>query len=289
VSEVDPTIYEVADRLDEMQQDAVQKRLKYAESVKKIADSLPIKPNYVPTMARFIQKAMVEDECVFYMVYGPLRYGKSSYSFKTLAAVYDTWNPQILKNFIIFKPSEFLTILKKVIDMKRKFPCFVWDDAGVWLNSMKWNEPLLRRISEYFNVVGTHFNSVIFTTPLPMYVLSRLRGLPNCSNIRIYKMNQIPNKMRIARGYYQWMLPDLKKTGVKPFLNDEFSAILPTMFYEWYQPYRQVYADEGFTAIETQLYQDASEHLANEQLPQVNMNAKSMHQTKEEIPVVVNG
>lgn len=74
-------------------------------------------------------------------------------------------------------------------------------------------------------------------------------------------MNGNPNKPRIARGYYQWLAPDMKKSGVKPFINDEFNAILPTKFYEWYEPYRNKYNTQNFKELEAALYAKAQMEL----------------------------
>jgi len=258
---------EIFERLQEIQDKISIKRAHYAELVKKFADSMPSKPNFYTTVSRFIDKAVIEDECVFYIVYGPLRYGKTAYAVKSIAPIYDTWSPQILKQFIVFKPIEFCTRLKRIIEMKQKFPCFVWDDAGVWLNALKHNDPIIKRVGEYFQTIGTHFNAVLLTSPLPSYIVKRLRGLPNCVNIRIYKLHQYANKMRLAKGYYFNLLPDMKKTTVKPIIDDRFSAIMPTVFYDWYKPYRQLYADESFQAFEQQLYADAQEQLNKEEKP----------------------
>jgi hypothetical protein len=255
----------------------------FAEKIKRIADAMPLKPNYQPTLAKLIEKASIEDDCSFYMIYGPLRYGKTAYACKTIASIYDTWNPQILRKFIVFKPMEFIQ-LKKTIRTGIKYPCFLWDDAGIHLSALRWNDPLLKTVTEYFQTIGTHFNAVIFTTPLPSYVIKKLRGMPNSINIRIYKMNQYPMKMRIAKGYYQWLAPDLKKSGVKPILDDRFSAIMPTQFYDWYLPFRQGYADENFNKLEQALYAQAEEELTKNPEPKAfNENSKFYSKAVEEL------
>lgn len=271
------------ERMREINVNIQAKRKIYQQKIKKIADAMPSKPNYIPTMAKFIERASIEDDCNFYMIYGPLRYGKTSYACKTLASIYDSWNPQILKRFIVFKPMEFIQ-LKKTISTGIKYPCFLWDDAGVHLSAMHWNDPLLKKVTDYFQTIGTHFNAVIFTTPLPAYVVKKLRGMPNSVNIRIYKLYQHANKMRIAKGYYQWLAPDQKKSGVKPIMDDRFSAILPTQFYDWYLPHRQKYADESFNNLEQELYAQAEETLSKEPEPkQFNEDSKFYNKSVEEL------
>ena len=210
------------------------------------------------TTTALIQKAEEEGECKFFIVYGPLRYGKTAYAMKTLAQIHQTWDPTVLSQYIVYKPIDFLLRIKP-LRKKQKQTLLVWEDAGVWLNSMKWNDPLILAISRYLDLIGTDFAGVMFTTPWPSHVIKRVRGLPECITVKIQKPNDNPDKPRIALGYKMWMLPDLKKSGVKPIFEDRFSALMPNVFYDWYIEERRRYADETFNEIETQLYHFAEE------------------------------
>lgn len=271
----------ILDKLSEVRSSLIAERGIFNEKVRKIADDMSYPtPNYIPTMASLIKKAWVEDDCLFYNVYGPLRYGKTSYGMKTLAALYGTWDPEVLKKFVVYAPEELIPAL----DIPRKYgkqPALLWDDAGVHLSAMKWEDPILKRICEAFNLIGTLYAGVILTTPLPTYVIKKIRGLPSCASIRIYKMNGNPNKPRTARGYYQWLAPDMKKSGVKPFINDEFSAILPTKFYEWYEPYRNKYNTQNFKELEAALYAKAQMEL--EKNPEPKPISARVHVSNENI------
>jgi hypothetical protein len=246
-------------------------REEYETKIKKIADKLPYPtPNYHPSMAKLIYRAMIRDETLFYIIYGPLRYGKTSYCFKTLASLYNTWEPEVLRKFTVFKPIEFKDNIGPLIKSGVKYPAFLWEDAGIWLNAMDWHDPMLRSIIEFFQVIGTSFAAVLFTSPLPTYIITKLRSLPNCANIRIYKINDNPNKPRTAKGYYQWIAPDLKKTGVRPFIEDKFSAVMPTKFYDWYYPYRKSYLTESYEKLEAAVYARAEEELSKGEVPKAS-------------------
>jgi hypothetical protein len=271
-------ITEIDKRIAQIQQKLELDRASFQASVHKIADRMSYpNPDYNPSMAQFIYKAWIEDECLFYIPYGALRYGKTAYAMKTLAALYRTWEPEILKNFIVFEPQEFTRLIRMVQLTKSKYPAFLWDDGGIHLAALDWNDPKLKDISNYFQVVGTHFAGVIITSPLPTHVIKKIRGMPNCANIRIYKVNDNPDKPRIARGYYQWMAPDLKKTGVKPFINDQFSAIMPSKFYEWYVEYRRGYNDSVFDELQKDLYAEAQPVLAQEEANPLSEKSKARH------------
>lgn len=264
-----------------------QKKGRYDAQVKKVADTLSFpNPTFETSLTKLIWKSVEEDDCNFYCIYGPLRVGKSSYALKSIAPIYQTWMPEILKQFIIFRPEEFIAVMKRLMEKKVKYPSIVWDDAGIWLNSMKWNQPLVRKIGEFFQAIGTVFSSVIFTSPLPTHITNAVRNFPALSNVRIYKVNQNPQKPRQAKGYYQTILPDMKKHHIIPFLDDYFSAILPTEFYRWYHPYRQSYADETFAAIEKQMYADAEEILAQNPDPKPSKESKRVRKSVEPIPAI---
>jgi hypothetical protein len=231
-------------------------QLTIKDRIQKLAAALPDDAflQGVLTSTALIQKAMEEDECIFFIVYGPVRYGKTAYAMKTLAQVQQTWNPDILKKYIVFKPEDFITKVKRLREKKEKQSLLIWEDAGVWLNCMKWNDPLVIAISKYLDVSGTDWGGIMFTTPLPGHVIRRIRGLPDCITVKIIKEKDDPNKPRLANGYKMSMLPDLKKSIVKPVFNDRFSALMPNVFYSWYQNYRRMFTDEQFKEVEENLY-----------------------------------
>lgn len=207
----------------------------------------------VLTSTALIQKAMEEDECIFFVVYGPVRYGKTAYAMKTLAQIHQTWNPEILQKYIVFKPEDFIKKLKTLRQLGKQ-SLLVWEDAGVWLHCMKWNDPLVIAISKYLDVSGTDWGGIMFTTPLPTHVIKRVRGLPDCITVKIIKEKDDPNKPRTANGYKMSMLPDMKKSLCKPVFNDRFSALMPNVFYNWYQNYRRAMTDDQFKEVEENLY-----------------------------------
>ena len=211
------------------------------------------------TTTALIQKAEEEGECKFFIVYGPLRYGKTAYAMKTLAQLHQTWDPMKLNRYIVYRPSDFILRIK-ALRKHGKQKLLVWEDAGVWLNSMKWNSRLILAISRYLDVIGTDFAGVIFTTPWPSHVIKRVRGLPECTTVKIRKVNDDAEKPRLALGYKMWMMPDLKKSRVKTVFEDRFSALMPNIFYSWYVKERRGYANETFRQIEDSLYSFVRQH-----------------------------
>lgn len=213
---------------------------------------LSVKLNSVPPLTDrplspvvLTKQAYAEDEVKFFIAYGPHGVGKSTYLAKCLAQLNDTWDPEVLKRFLVWKPSMFLDVIEYAEKCGKDQLMLGCDDAGVWLNALKWNHPLLAALTEYLDVIREHFHGIMFTSPLPLHVIKRIRGLPQAVTIKITKVNSNWNKPRQAKGYSMYMLPDLKRTGVHPEFIDNFHAIMPERFYSWYKPMRKGFTTEA--------------------------------------------
>lgn len=232
-------------------------RLRTDRAVSKIAleaNKLPFVPfNQRLHPAQWTQSALDNNECRFFIVYGPLGYGKSAYAMKCLAQLNNTWEPETLRKFIVWKPEMLIDVIDYVEGCGHDELMLVCDDAGVWLNAIRWNHPLLAALTEYFDVIRMHFHGLMFTSPLPMHVIKRIRGLPTCVNIRIDKVSSNPSKLRKATGYSQYLLPDMRKTRVNKEFVDYFSAVMPEKFYKWYFQTRKSYTTEAYSNVKSEL------------------------------------
>lgn len=197
-------------------------------------------------MGNEINRLYRNDECKVIMPYGGLGYGKSALAFKVGAEVLGTLKEpdyETLKDYIVFHPQDFLDISLNHRGME-KF--IIWDDAGVWLHALDYNHPFVKAVGRYLSVARTDWAALILTTPLPTWIANKVRSLPDAITVKIIKTaNSKKNwkyKYRLAKAFRFWVLPDLKKTGVNPLWEDEFSAMLPDEFYKWYKPLRDKYA-----------------------------------------------
>jgi len=241
-----------------------EKRRLYEEAVTRYALKIPLDKFWQSQMARDIERALIFDESIFFIVYGGLRLGKTSYTMKSLAYLLQTWDWEVIKEFTVFTPEEFKDKARRPLKEDFKYPMLVVEDAGIMLHNLDFNDPILKDFQKYLNVAGTNYASIVFTTPLPTYLIKKVRDLPKCTSIRIDKINNNPSKPRHAVGYDQWMLPDMKKTRVNPSIDDTFHAIMPTPFFEKYQAYRKNYTTQAFEQLEKDLYADAQEKLKKE-------------------------
>lgn len=212
--------------------------------------------------------AYINNEMQPFIVYGPYGYGKTSYAIKFLAEVYGKYNPQgmciepnydwiEIKKHIYFHPTDFLAKLLSMAGKENRERAIVFDDAGVALSSYSWHDKFVATFAKYLNVVRTHFNCVMFTSPDPVCIIKRVRGMPQLITIKIYKSNSgnVPSHrwLRQAQGYRWWKLPDGKKSGVKPIFMDKFSAKLPDDLYVQYMEMRRDYADYAVLMMKKEL------------------------------------
>jgi len=224
------------------------------------------------------------------VIYAPLGLGKSSYQFKVsvevLQQVYDlseeeAW--EVLKGFIVFHPDQFFAKIGEIEANYGRVPLLNWDDAGLWLFAMDWNDPFIEAFLKWLNVARTRLASLLLSTPSPVWVLKKLREFPQAVTIRIQKLNGHRSGkyvwIREARGYISWIAPDLKKSGVRPSLIDVYDCRMPDNFYQWYKPLRDTYEQMARQLIMEKWEQirEKSKSLALNQYPELqlpNINIK---------------
>ena len=209
-------------------------------------------------LARIIARAYRLDDFHLIIIYGPLRMGKSAYAMKVLGQVYEYFfgeslSPALINDYMGFHPADVVDAWANITD---RIPMYIWDDAGYWLYSMDWNNPLLKAIQKYFNVIGTDMNCLMLTTPDPTWILSKLINMPGTLRGQVMKRDgsdylDSPSRSyaRKCRGYKPYRAPDLKKTGVNVKWEDNFSCLLPQDVYDYYQPKRKAYADQAKLTI----------------------------------------
>lgn len=125
---------------------------------------------------------------------------------------------------------------------KRRDFVYCWDDAGLWLNSLDFQDPFVKDAGKYMQVVRSDWACVIFTAISSDDITSKIRGLRNAIIVEVTKHSNAKQPYRrvaeayILRKSYKGRL--WKDTQWK----DEFDCHVPDPFYEWYQPLRSRYA-----------------------------------------------
>lgn len=203
------------------------------------------------SLAKLIVRNYLNDDFSLVIVDGNLRVGKSVYAQKSMDQahqyLFDRRLNQMkdLKWVMGWEPEEVVELWQAT---EERQPCFTWDDAGYWLHSMNWNDPLMIAIQRYFNVVATDFNTMILTTPSPKWVLSKIASMPDMIRVRCVKRTggiqdeRYRKFARVAKAYKKWESPDLKRGGVNTRWIDEYSCEMEQELYEEYHPIRIEYA-----------------------------------------------
>lgn len=203
-----------------------------------------------------------DDDFTLWIVEGNLRIGKSAYSIKSGLSVLDYYwgDPPVwgsIEPFMGWHPAE---VVEKWLNIEERQPFFIWDDAGMWLYSLDWHNPLMVAIQKYMNVVATDYSNLILTTPNVSWILSKIAGMPGMRRVKIIKRygtkssdSESRKFSRIAIAYEPWKSPDLKTGGVYKRFYDKYSCKLPDPLYKIYQPIREEYARLAKMEIKKQL------------------------------------
>ena len=119
------------------------------------------------------------------------------------------------------------------------FACVV-DDAGLWLNSMDFHDPLVKAVGKFLEVARTKWGAILFTCSDQQQVFSKLRNMPHVYTVRIIKEATGKHRQRnrrIAKIHEGWMTEDLKRSGKKVIGVDVYYTRMPSRFYNWYKPH----------------------------------------------------
>ena len=216
----------------------------------------------------------MRDDFNLVIICGPPRIGKSAYAIKVMGQVLeyltgeDIYDPRICQRYLGWDPHENVD---RWLDIFKRVPVFTWDDAGYWLFSLNWTDPLLIAVQQYMNVVGTDMNTLILTTPDPTWILSKIANMPGTLKVHITKRgggepDSDSNRFsRRAIAYKPWKYPDGKGGGVNKVIMDEYSCKLPEPFYsEWYKPTREAYAYNAKMAMKKELLRRTAVQLRKE-------------------------
>lgn len=193
------------------------------------------------------------------VVQGRQRIGKSSYTQQSLAEATGKYermfvkslkreanvcvkrNYEAVKEWVVFKPEEFLDL---TLVVNEKVRAVIWDDAGYWLFALDWYEEFVKAVSKFMQLAGTLFGAIILTTPNQTLISSKvMASLPNyyICNVTKTSTDSYSVRPRVSKVYESWNYPDGKKGGVWTRWRDHFNAMLPDDYFAWYKPVRDEY------------------------------------------------
>lgn len=213
--------------------------------------------------AKYIRRLFDDDEFKPIIIEGDHGYGKSSYANRLISEVYSkdnihgNWDTQrLFPKHIGFHPRHVLDLWIKKRNIRDY--AFHWDDAGLWLHSLDFQDPFVKEVGKYMQVVRSDWACVIFTAISKEDISSKIRGLRNAIVVEITKDGKDkthPNR-RTASAYierktwkgkiwkdYQWEeYFDSWVPGIY-ILDNTGSIVKKKGFYGWYKPLRDEYSD----------------------------------------------
>jgi len=196
--------------------------------------------------AKYIKGLFERDEFKPILIEGDHGFGKTTYANKLISEVYSTngsqnWDIGLFKEHIGFHPKHILNLWTK---KNIRDYCFHWDDAGLWLHSLDFQDPFVKEVGKYMQVARSDWGCVLFTSISKEDISSKIRGLRNAIVVEITKDGSGPSRpfRRTARAYIErktW-----KNRPWKDYQWEEkFNCHVPDKFYNWYQPLRNKYSE----------------------------------------------
>jgi len=221
--------------------------------------------------AKFILELWENDEFKPILIQGDHGFGKTSYANTLISEVYSkdgvhgNWDIPLFKKHIGFHP---MHVINNWMDKKGRDYVYHWDDAGLWLHSLDYQDPFVKDVGKYMQVVRSDWACVIFTAISKEDISSKIRSLRNAIVIDITKEGSsykepdkrtaiayIERKTWKGRPYHdnQWeerfdshvpgnYSEENPKYIYNPTLKQKKDYNITWGFYGWYKPIRDKYA-----------------------------------------------
>lgn len=210
--------------------------------------------------ANLVLRWYLHNEMELAIIYGGRGKGKTTYACKVGVDVLQTLNPEmteteaweIVFENLVFKPIDFW---QKIWGLHGRIPLLIWDDAGLWLNALKWQDSFIQSVQEWLNVARTDMACLMLTSPTVGMVMSKIRESDTLYTIHVRPDRSTHGsiktmadgtekdyKYREARLYTKYQLPDLTWSLPSSRGYDRFSALMPDWFFQKYDPIRQKYS-----------------------------------------------
>lgn len=196
--------------------------------------------------AKRIIELFDDDEFKAFLIQGDHGFGKSSYAHRLIAETYSFknkgkpfWNWNHFQLHMGFTPEE---VLHEWRHKRGRDYCYHWDDAGNWLHSLDFQDPFVKDVGKYMQLVRTDWACVIFSTISVEDISSKIRGLRNAIYIDIVKdgADEDHPYRRTANAYIQRRTT--KGRVWKDYQwEDSFDCHVPDDFYAKYKPLRDAY------------------------------------------------
>ena len=156
------------------------------------------------------------------------------------------WNPDYdaVKGLLKYEPADVVSWLTNMLVKGLRVPMWQWDDGGTWLNTMEYSDQFVIAFMEFLSLARSVCGLVVISTPVEEWVLKKLHTASGIIHAPVIKLkdDRYTWKPRQCRAYKKVRFPSYTKYIPQYQWEDNFSAIAPDKFYEWYKPIRDHYA-----------------------------------------------
>lgn len=189
------------------------------------------------------------NEFKIFIIEGDHGFGKSAYGSRLLAEAYHTikdgqphpnWDISLFKDHLGFHPKNVLDLW---MGKRKRDMAFLWDDAGLWLNALDYQDPFVKEVGKYLQVARSDWACIIFTCVDRTDIVNKIRSLRHAIVIDISKdgcSEQQPH-VRTATAITDWRTRGGKE-GFTYQWQERYNCHVPDGFYNWYLPIRTEYS-----------------------------------------------
>jgi hypothetical protein len=196
--------------------------------------------------SEWVIKLYENNEFKVMIITGDHGYGKSTYANRIISEAYSedgihgNWKIELFKKHLGFHP---VNVTDHWLGMKKRDKAFHWDDSGLWLNAMDYQDPFVVSVGKYLQVARTDWGCLLFTAIDRDDVFSKLRNVRSAIVVEIIKHSSKKEPYRRkAIAYNFWRSRSGSRKGTNNLWEEDFNCHVPDRFYEWYQPLRVKYA-----------------------------------------------
>ncbi|MEM1983510.1 MAG: hypothetical protein QXZ63_07620 [Sulfolobales archaeon] len=199
--------------------------------------------------------------------------GKSVYCLKCLYNVYGKNIDEVMKH-IVFMPHDFLRLFKEAVDKNIRINMIVWDDAGFWIGSSRWNNKFVKAIREFINVIRTHVVTLMVNAPRMREIARGVRD--NLDIIDLVRIEDFYFDLEKRRSivymydvdYLEVMRVDRRRSLPEPLISWVFKQYL-----EWYPLYEE--KRKEYVKIGVMRTEEALKEISNEASRELEEISKS--------------
>jgi hypothetical protein len=183
------------------------------------------------------------------IVYGEPRIGKSIYTIKVTKELYaDNPNPDEWRNHYVFRPEQFISYMNERLTTGQKSLITTWDDAGLWLFALDWNDPRVKAVMKLLQVSGVATSALVFTTPAVSMIIKKVLNIEGILVGKVVKQSGKSDTQRTVK-IYKNSIAAWGKRYVKQIMEDSFNVMLEPHDYNYYFPQRMTYLHEALEML----------------------------------------